>query len=205
MLCVWGGGGDNIKEGDPHGSRAPVVAWGAIKNQASALCKLPADLTGAIKRRFVAKKLPIPHHNCCNRAPEHNVQANFSMFWTPSQPIRGIRSCGLEALSNLPRHLKKLHMLPLGAAGLAAGFGMGLGFVFLGTKLSSTISFVKSACTSHQRNHPHKYKDQKFWRTHVHHWTTGPMCHCVENTENFKKHCGNSECKRRRGGGGFEL
>ena len=168
---LWGGGGDNIKEGDPHGSRAPVVAWGAIKNQASALCKLPADLTGAIKRRFVAKKLPIPHHNCRNRAPEHNVQANFGMFWTPSQPIRGIRSCGIEALSNLPRHLKKLHMLPLGAAGLAAGFGMGLGFVFLGTKLSSTISFVKSACTSHQRNHPHKYKDQKFWRAHVHHWT----------------------------------
>ena len=69
MLCVGGGGGgkNNVKEGDPHGSRAPVVAWGAIKNQASALCKLPADLTGAIKRRFVAKKLPIPHHNC-NRA-----------------------------------------------------------------------------------------------------------------------------------------
>jgi hypothetical protein len=28
--CV-GGGGDNIKEGDPHGPRAPVVAWGATK------------------------------------------------------------------------------------------------------------------------------------------------------------------------------
>ena len=34
-VCV-GGGGYNIKEGDPHGYRAPVVAWGAIKNQVSA-------------------------------------------------------------------------------------------------------------------------------------------------------------------------
>ena len=38
---------NNIKEGDPHGSRAPVVAWGAIKNQASTQCKLPADLFDA--------------------------------------------------------------------------------------------------------------------------------------------------------------
>ena len=44
QVCVWGGG-DNIKEGDQHGSRAPVVAWGAIKNQASPQCKLPADLS----------------------------------------------------------------------------------------------------------------------------------------------------------------
>jgi hypothetical protein len=28
-------------------------------------------------------------------------------------------------------------------AGLASGFGMGFGFLFLGTKLSSTISLVK--------------------------------------------------------------
>ena len=37
--CVCAGlqkGKHNIKEGDPHGSRAHVVAWGAIKNQASA-------------------------------------------------------------------------------------------------------------------------------------------------------------------------
>ena len=40
-------GRTNITEGDPHGSRAPVVAWGAIKNQASAQCKLPADLSDA--------------------------------------------------------------------------------------------------------------------------------------------------------------
>ena len=31
--CVWK---NNIKEGDPHGSRDPVVAWGAVKNQPSA-------------------------------------------------------------------------------------------------------------------------------------------------------------------------
>ena len=57
--------------------------------------------------------LPIPHpkHNCRNRALEHNVQANFSKFWRSSLPIRGIRSCGIEALSNLAPHLKQLHML----------------------------------------------------------------------------------------------
>ena len=32
----WGGGGDNIKEGDPHGSRAPVVTCGPSINYRSA-------------------------------------------------------------------------------------------------------------------------------------------------------------------------
>ena len=74
------------------------------------------------------------------------MQANFSKFWRSSLPIRGIRSCGIEALSNLAPHLKQLHVPALWAgfgAGLALGFGMGLGFLFLGTKLSSTISLVK--------------------------------------------------------------
>ena len=35
FLVVTREGKNNIKEGDPHGSMAPVVAWGAIKNQAS--------------------------------------------------------------------------------------------------------------------------------------------------------------------------
>ena len=35
------------------------------------------------------------------------------MFWTSSLPIRGIRSCGIEALSNIVTHLKQLHMLAL--------------------------------------------------------------------------------------------
>ena len=37
------------------------------------------------------KHPPIPHpnHDCHNSAPEHNVRANFSMFWTSSLPIRG--------------------------------------------------------------------------------------------------------------------
>ena len=80
-------------------------------------------------------------------ALEHNVRANFSKFWRSLLPIRGIRSCGIEALSNLvPHHKYNCTCLPLGAgfeAGLASGFGMGLGFLFLGTKLSSTISLVK--------------------------------------------------------------
>ena len=40
-------GKNNIQEGDPHWSTAPMVAWGAIKNQASAQCKLPTDLSDA--------------------------------------------------------------------------------------------------------------------------------------------------------------
>ena len=61
------------------------------------------------------ENLPIPHpeHNSHNRALEHNVLANFSKFWRSSLPIRGIRSCGIEALSNLVRHLEQLHMLAL--------------------------------------------------------------------------------------------
>ena len=47
------------------------------------------------------KNLPIPYpkHNSHNRALEHNVRANFSKFWRSSLPIRGIRSCGIEAVS----------------------------------------------------------------------------------------------------------
>ena len=63
-----------------------------------------------------------------------------------SLPIRGIRSCGIEALSNLVAHLEQLQMLALWGdfgGGAASQFGMGLGFLFLGTKLSSTISLVK--------------------------------------------------------------
>ena len=41
------------------------------------------------------------------------MQAIFSMFWTSSLPIRVIKSCGIEALSNLAPHLKQLHMLAL--------------------------------------------------------------------------------------------
>ena len=45
-MCVsvcWGK--NNIKEGDPHGSRAPVVAWGATK--ISAAYSACATLSGA--------------------------------------------------------------------------------------------------------------------------------------------------------------
>ena len=68
------------------------------------------------KNVFVTENLPIPHpkHKCCNRALEHNVQANFSKFWWSSLPIRGIRSCGIEALSNLAPHLEQLHVLLTG-------------------------------------------------------------------------------------------
>ena len=52
------------------------------------------------------------------------------MFLMSSLPIKGIRSCGIEALSNLAPHL-------------GAGFGVALGFIFFGTKLSSTTSLVK--------------------------------------------------------------
>ena len=70
---------------------------------------------GVTKRLHMAKHLPIPHfdHNCRNRAPENNVQANFSIFCTSSLPIMGIGSCGIEALSNLGPHLRQLHMLAL--------------------------------------------------------------------------------------------
>ena len=34
-----------------------------------------------------------------------HYNTNFSMFWRSSLPIRGIRSCGTEALSNLAPHL----------------------------------------------------------------------------------------------------
>ena len=74
---------------------------------------------GACARRaipnYVTENVPIPHpqHNCRNRALGHNVQANFSKFWRSSLPIRGIRSCGIEALSNLAPHLEQLHMRAL--------------------------------------------------------------------------------------------
>ena len=59
---------------------------------------------------------------------------------------RGIRSCGIEPFLTLRRILHNCTCLPFGAgfeAGLASGFGMGLCFLFVGTKLSSTISVVK--------------------------------------------------------------
>ena len=66
-------------------------------------------------RTYVAKNLSVPHpnHNGCNRALQHYVQANFSMLWRSSLPVRGISSCGIEALSNLVPHLEKLHMLAI--------------------------------------------------------------------------------------------
>ena len=62
----------------------------------------------APKRTYFAENLPVPHpnHNCCNRARQHYVQANFSMFWRSSLPVRGISSCGIEALSNVAPHLE---------------------------------------------------------------------------------------------------
>ena len=72
-------------------------------------------MTCGTKRTYVTGNLPIPHpkHNCRGRALEHNVQANFSKFWWSSLHIRGISSCGIEALSNLASHLEQLHMLAL--------------------------------------------------------------------------------------------
>ena len=54
--------------------------------------------TRGTKRTHVTENLPVPHpnHNCCNRALQHYVQANFSMFWRSLLPIRGIRSCGIQ-------------------------------------------------------------------------------------------------------------
>ena len=63
---------------------------------------------------------------------------------TCSLPVRGIRGSGIEALS--ARYFNNCTCLCFGAgfgAGLAAGSGMELGFLFLGTKLSSTVSLVK--------------------------------------------------------------
>ena len=99
------------------------------------------------QKNACGKNLPIPHpnHHCCTKAPEHNVRANFSMFWTSSLPIRGIRSCGIEALSNLAPHPKQLHMLALWGwlwSRLGCRVWVGLGFLFLETKLSSTRSLV---------------------------------------------------------------
>ena len=63
---------------------------------------------------YVTENLPIPHpkHDCRNRALEHNVQ-HFSAISGASLPIGGIKSCGIEALSNLAPHLEQLHMLTL--------------------------------------------------------------------------------------------
>ena len=94
---------------------------------------------------YVTENLPIPHpkHNCCNR---HTVQTNFSKFWRSSLPIRGIRSCGIETLPNLAPHLEQLHMLANWGrlrSRLGFRFWNGVGFLFLGTRLSSAISLVK--------------------------------------------------------------
>ena len=64
------------------------------------------------------------------------------MFWLSSLAIMGIKCCRVEALSNLAPHLKQLHTALWGLrwSGLACGVGMGLGFLFFGTNLSSKIS-----------------------------------------------------------------
>ena len=69
-----------------------------------------------------SENLPIPHPNlnCRNRAPLHNVQANFSTLLIPWLPIRGIRGCGIEAFSKLAPHLKQWYTL-------GCRFWMGLG------------------------------------------------------------------------------
>ena len=47
-VCVCRGGGDNIREGDPHGSRAPRVTCGAVKSRpASSPDDLSARPSGA--------------------------------------------------------------------------------------------------------------------------------------------------------------
>ena len=44
---------------------------------------------------------------------QNTMCRHLSMFWTCLVQIRGIRSCGIEALSNLAPHLNHLHMLGL--------------------------------------------------------------------------------------------
>ena len=65
-----------------------------------------------------SENLPIPHpnQNRHNRAPQHNVQAKFSMLLMSSLPMRGIRSCRMEALSNPAPHRKQLQACALGQA-----------------------------------------------------------------------------------------
>ena len=67
------------------------------------------------KKKVRSKTLPMPHPslNAHNSAPLHNVQAKFGMFRMSSLPIRGIKSCEIEALSNLVPHLNQLHTLAL--------------------------------------------------------------------------------------------
>ena len=101
MWCAW----SKIWLSDkPQSHRVPVVGQGGACAQQA----VP-------KKMKVAENLPIPHpkHNCGNRNLEHNVQANFRKFRRSSLPIRGTRSCGIQALSNLAPHLKQLRMVPL--------------------------------------------------------------------------------------------
>ena len=103
-------------------------------------------------QKNVCHQKPVPHpkHNCCNRALEHIVQANFSNFWWSSLPIRGIRSCGIQALSNLAPHLKQLHMLALwGRLWSRLGFriwnGFGLPIPWDETVINNIFGDVKLA------------------------------------------------------------
>ena len=54
-MCLGAWGKYNIKEGDPQGSRAPVVAWGATKISAGySVC---ATLSGARRGRSWGPRL----------------------------------------------------------------------------------------------------------------------------------------------------
>ena len=64
-------------------------------------------MTRGMTKQVYSKKVPIPQpdQNFHNSAPQHNVQAKLRLFLILSLPIRAIRSCRTEALSNLARHL----------------------------------------------------------------------------------------------------
>ena len=59
------------------------------------------------QKNACGKPLPIPHpnHNCRNRAQEHDVQANFSMFWTVALLTFSVPAQGVQTMILLRRKI----------------------------------------------------------------------------------------------------
>ena len=88
-------GKNNIKEGDPHGSRAPVVAWGTVKNQAS--------VQGPV---------------CC---PVWHPLGSHLRASPGLEPLVGWGLCNLRASTSVPGCLAQPHTWPLGGGGGGLG------------------------------------------------------------------------------------
>ena len=114
ILCGCTTFGADLKLGKTPPPRWSKVSKTTSHTGSSCLDKPVLARDAQHKKTLQIEKLPVPHtkHNSHKHGTRTRSEAKFCMVLVSLLPMP-MNRCGIETLSNLVLHLKRLHMIPL--------------------------------------------------------------------------------------------